>query len=81
MDVIVDLEDWENAWAPPVSLGQLYVSFPMDDGDEVDPKVRELAAFVSSLVTSGRGVPARSAACPSIPKMSSGVTRLSTTPK
>jgi protein-tyrosine phosphatase len=56
VDVIVDLEDWENAWAPPVSLGQLYVSFPMDDGDEVDPKVRELAAFVSSLVTSGRRV-------------------------
>jgi len=56
VDAIVDLEDWEFAWTPPVPLGGLYVSFPMDDGDEVDPKVRELAAFISSLVTSGRRV-------------------------
>jgi protein-tyrosine phosphatase len=28
----------------------------MDDGDEVDPKVRELAVFIASLVTSGRRV-------------------------
>jgi len=56
IDVIVDLEDWEAAWAPPVPLGRLYVSFPMDDGDEVDPKVRELAVFIASLVTSGRRV-------------------------
>ena len=56
VDVIVDLEDWEAAWAPPVPLGRLYVSFPMDDGDEVDPKVRELAVFIASLVTSGRRV-------------------------
>jgi hypothetical protein len=54
VDVIVDLEDWEAAWAPPVPLGRLYVSFPMDDGDEVDPNVRELAVFIASLVTSGR---------------------------
>ena len=54
--MIVDLEDWEAAWAPPVPLGRLYVSFPMDDGDEVDPKVRELAVFIASLVTSGRRV-------------------------
>ena len=56
IDVIGDLEDWEAAWAPPVPLGRLYVSFPMDDGDEVDPKVRELAVFIASLVTSGRRV-------------------------
>src|SRR6266540_1999754 len=56
VDVIVDLEDWEVAWAPPVPLGRLYVSFPMDDSDEVDPKVRELAVFIASLVTSGRRV-------------------------
>jgi hypothetical protein len=56
VDVIVDLEDWEAARAPPVPLGRLYVSFPMDDGDEVDPKVRELAVFIASLVTSGRRV-------------------------
>jgi hypothetical protein len=53
VDVIVDLEDGEAAWAPPVPLGRLYVSFPMDDGDEVDPKVRELAVFIASLVTAG----------------------------
>jgi protein-tyrosine phosphatase len=56
VDVIVDLEDWEAAWAPPVPLGRLYVSFPMDDGEEVDPKVRQLAVFIASLVTSGRRV-------------------------
>jgi protein-tyrosine phosphatase len=56
VDVIVDLEDWEVAWTPPVPLGRLYVSFPMDDDDEVDPKVRELAGFVASLVRSGRRV-------------------------
>jgi hypothetical protein len=56
VDVIVDLEDWEAAWAPPVPLGRLHVSFPMDDGDEVDPKVRELAVFIASLVSSGRRV-------------------------
>jgi protein-tyrosine phosphatase len=56
VDAIVDLEDWETAWAPPVPLGRLFVSFPMDDGDEVDPKVRELAAFIASLMTSGRRV-------------------------
>jgi protein-tyrosine phosphatase len=56
IDVIVDLEDWEAAWAPPVPLGRLYVSFPMDDGDEVDPTVRQLAVFIASLVTAGRRV-------------------------
>ncbi len=38
VDTIVDLEDWEMAWVPPVPLARLYVSFPMDDGDEVDPE-------------------------------------------
>jgi dual specificity protein phosphatase-like protein len=58
VDAIVDLEDWDFAWVPPVPLGRLYVSFPMDDDDavEVDPKVREVAAFIASLVTSGRRV-------------------------
>jgi protein-tyrosine phosphatase len=56
VDVIVDLEDWEMAWVPPVPLGRLYVSFPLDDDDEVDPKVREVASFIASLVTSGRRV-------------------------
>jgi protein-tyrosine phosphatase len=56
VDAIVDLEDWDTAWGPPVPPGRIYLSFPMDDGDEVDPKVRELAAFVASLVDSGRRV-------------------------
>jgi protein-tyrosine phosphatase len=41
---------------PRVPLGRLYVSFPLDDDDEVDPKVREVASFIASLVTSGRRV-------------------------
>ena len=45
VDAIIDLEDWEDAWTPPVPAGGLYVCLPMDDGDEVDPKVPELAAF------------------------------------
>jgi len=56
MDVIVDLEDWEWAWVPPVPLGCLYISFPMDDGDNVDPTVRQLAAMIALLVTSRRRV-------------------------
>jgi Dual specificity phosphatase, catalytic domain len=56
VDVIVDLEDWEWAWTPPVPLGRLYVSFPMDDDDRVDPQVPQLATFIASLVSSGRRV-------------------------
>jgi len=56
VDAIVDLEDWEFTWVPAVPQGHLYVSFPMDDADEVDPKVREVAAFVASLAEAGRRV-------------------------
>jgi Dual specificity phosphatase, catalytic domain len=56
VDVIVDLEDWKWAWTPPVPLGRLYVSFPMDDDDRVDPQVPQLATFIASLVSSGRRV-------------------------
>jgi len=56
VDAIVDLEDWEFAWVPPVPTGCLYLSFPMEDGDEVDSKVREVAAFVASLLHAGRRV-------------------------
>jgi hypothetical protein len=56
VDVIVDLEDWEWGWTPPVPLGRLYVSFPMDDDDRVDPQVPQLATFIASLVSSGRRV-------------------------
>jgi hypothetical protein len=56
VDAIVDLEDWEMAWVPPVPFGCLLISFPMDDGDDVDPKVREVATFIVTLVTAGRRV-------------------------
>ncbi len=56
VDAIVDLEDWEIAWVPPVPLGRLYLSFPIGDDDEVDPKVREVAAFIASLVNSRQRV-------------------------
>ena len=56
VDVIVDLEDWERAWVPPVPDGKIFVSFPMQDDDDVDPKTREVASFVASLIGSGRKV-------------------------
>jgi protein-tyrosine phosphatase len=56
VDVIVDLEDWEYAWAPSVPLGKMFVRFPMEDDDAVDPRVRDVAAFVASLVRSERKV-------------------------
>jgi protein-tyrosine phosphatase len=56
VDAIVDLEHWEWAWTPPVPVGRMYLSFPMEDEDEVDPKVREVAALVASLIREGRKV-------------------------
>jgi protein-tyrosine phosphatase len=56
VDAIVDLEDWEYAWVPPVPLNCVYLSFPIEDDEHVDPKVREVAAFVAALVRSGRRV-------------------------
>lgn len=56
VDAIVDLEDWDYAWIPDVPEGSIFVSFPIEDGDAVDPKVREVAVFVASLVRSGHKV-------------------------
>jgi protein-tyrosine phosphatase len=56
VDVIVDLEDWEWAWVPPVPTGKMYLSFPMEDEDDVDPKVREVAQLITSLIRSERTV-------------------------
>jgi hypothetical protein len=56
VEAIVDLEDWEVAWVPPVPTGPMYLSFPIEDGERVDPAVREVAAFVAALVRSGRRV-------------------------
>jgi protein-tyrosine phosphatase len=56
VDAIVDLEDWEFAWVPPVPSGCIYMSFPIEDGDRVDPKVTQVAAFVAMLVQSGHRV-------------------------
>lgn len=56
VDAIVDLEDWEFAWVPDVPVGCIYLSFPLGDDAEVDPKVPEVAAFVADLVRAGRRV-------------------------
>jgi hypothetical protein len=56
VDVIVDLEDWEWAWVPTVPIGKMYLRFPMADEDEVDPKTRDVAHFIASLISSGRTV-------------------------
>jgi protein-tyrosine phosphatase len=50
VDAIVALEDWELTWSPPVPDNHLYVHFPIEDGDTVDPKTREVAALVAGLV-------------------------------
>ena len=55
-DVMVDLEDWDWAWVPSVPVGKVFMSFPMEDEDDVDPKVHDVAAFIASLVGSGRNV-------------------------
>jgi protein-tyrosine phosphatase len=56
VDAIVDLEDWDFAWAPRVPSGSLYLSFPIEDDDLVDPKVSLVASFVAALVRSGQRV-------------------------
>lgn len=56
VDAIVDLEHWDQAWAPAVPDGSIHLSFPLEDGERVDPKVREVAAFTAALVRSGRRV-------------------------
>jgi protein-tyrosine phosphatase len=56
VDAIVALDDWENTWSPPVPENHLYVHFPIDDGDTVDPKTREVARLVAGLVTTGQRV-------------------------
>lgn len=50
MDAIVALDGWEYTWSPPVPENHLYVHFPIQDGDTVDPKTREVAALVAGLV-------------------------------
>jgi hypothetical protein len=56
MDAIVDLEEWGYSWVPAVGAGKLFVSFPIDDGDEVDPRVPAVARFVADLVIAGQRV-------------------------
>jgi protein-tyrosine phosphatase len=56
VDAIVALEDWESTWSPPVPENHLYVHFPIDDGDTVDPKTREVARLVAGLLMSGHRV-------------------------
>jgi protein-tyrosine phosphatase len=47
---IVALDDWEYTWSPPVPENHLYVHFPIDDADTVDPKTRQVARLVADLV-------------------------------
>jgi protein-tyrosine phosphatase len=56
VDAIVALEHWEYTWSPPVPENHLYVHFPIDDGDTVDPKTREVARLVAGLVEGGHRV-------------------------
>ena len=56
VDAIVDLEPWDYAWVPPVPTGFIYLSFPLEDEEGVDPKVVEVAAFVASLVNANQRV-------------------------
>jgi len=56
VDAIVALDAWETTWSPPVPDDHIYVHFPMEDGDEVDPKTRDIARLVAGLVESGSRV-------------------------
>jgi len=56
VDVIVSLDDWECTWSPPVPTNDIYVHFPIEVADIIDPKVREVARFVANLVSTGKRV-------------------------
>jgi protein-tyrosine phosphatase len=56
VDAIVDLEEWEFGWVSHVPTSRIYLSFPMEDGERVDPKVNEVGSFVALLVRSGQRV-------------------------
>jgi hypothetical protein len=57
VDAIVALDEWEYTWSPPVPENHLYVHFPIDDGDTVDPKTTEVARLVAGLVQNGHKGP------------------------
>jgi protein-tyrosine phosphatase len=50
VDAIVALQDWEYTWSPPVPENSLYVHFPIEDADTVDPKTRLVARLVADLI-------------------------------
>jgi protein-tyrosine phosphatase len=56
VDAIVALDDWEYTWSPPVPENHVYVHFPIHDEDTVDPKTRQIAKLVASLVTADHRV-------------------------
>lgn len=56
VDAIVALDDCEYTWSPPVPENHLYVHFPIDDADTVDPKTRQVARLVADLVQGGHRV-------------------------
>jgi protein-tyrosine phosphatase len=53
VDAIVALDDWEYTWSPPVPANHLYLHFPIEDGDAVDPRTRDVAEFVARLHAAG----------------------------
>jgi protein-tyrosine phosphatase len=56
VDAIVALDDWEYTWSPPVPPNHLYVHFPIEDDDAVDPKTRDVAQLVARLFSAGHRV-------------------------
>jgi protein-tyrosine phosphatase len=56
VDAIVDLEHRGYSHVPAVEAGTLYVSFPIEDDEIVDPRVPVVARFVADLVQGGQRV-------------------------
>ncbi|HEX2025172.1 MAG TPA: dual specificity protein phosphatase family protein [Actinomycetota bacterium] len=56
VDAIVALDDWRYTWSPPVPENHLYVHFPIEDAETVDPKTRHVAGLVAGLLQDGHRV-------------------------
>jgi protein-tyrosine phosphatase len=56
VEAIVALDDWEYTWSPPVPPNHVYVHFPIEDSEDVDPKTRDVAELVARLVSSDHRV-------------------------
>jgi hypothetical protein len=57
VDAIVDLQNLDHDWPVPLPPpNRILVRYPIDDAIEVDPKVRDVAELVASLVRNGHRV-------------------------